>query len=399
VLVCAIDENEFPSLALLIKEIFGELQFEHSYVSVVHNPRGQQGVNFSYVNEYLIFVYPNDGKKYIADFPKDEVDSRNLRDSGTESDRTDARSCFYPFIVKGGKIDRIGDVPENDFHPGAANIPLACGGIEIWPVTDGGDEKKWRYARQTVESILPKLEPKMGRKNVQIIFNKDSGTMRSVWSNARYDSSEYGTKLLDKLFGGASFTFPKSLWTVYDCVWAVTQNDKNAIVMDFFSGSATTAHAVMQLNASDNGKRKYIMVQLPEDLDMATKKASDAKTRKAIKSAIEFLDSAGKRRTICELGKERIRRASALIKQEKPPVESQNIDAGFRVLKLDSSNIKDDIKPDRTPEDLLFQAMLDLGILLSSKIEKRKIDGSEVFFVMDNHLNCLLKKPANFTVL
>ena len=110
VMVVAIDENEFASLATMIKEVFGESSYAHSYVSIVHNPRGQQGINFSYVNEYLIFVYPNNGKKYLADFPKDEVDSRTLRDSGTESDRTDARMCFYPFYVKQNKIIRIGDV-------------------------------------------------------------------------------------------------------------------------------------------------------------------------------------------------------------------------------------------------------------------------------------------------
>ena len=102
--------------------------------------------------------------------------------------------------------------------------------------------------------------------------------MRSVWANASHDSSEYATKLLDKLFGGAPFTFPKSLYAVLDCIKAATKEDANAVIMDFFSGSATTAHAVMQMNADDNGHRKYIMVQLPENLDKAIERASDAKT-------------------------------------------------------------------------------------------------------------------------
>ena len=101
------------------------------------------------------------------------MDSRTLRDSGTESDRTDARLCFYPFYVKDNKIIRIGDVPNNSFHPLSANVTMADGSIEVWPMTDDGDEKKWRYARQSVETILAKLEPKMGRKSIQIIFNKD----------------------------------------------------------------------------------------------------------------------------------------------------------------------------------------------------------------------------------
>lgn len=403
VMVVAIDENEFAPLATMIKEIFGESGYEHSYVSVVHNPRGQQGLNFSYVNEYLIFVYPSDGRKYLADFPKDEVDSRNLRDSGTESDRTDARMCFYPFYVKDGKIVRIGDVPDNSFHPKSANVMLEDGTIEIWPMTDDGDEKKWRYARQSVESIFEKLEPKMGRNSTQIIFNKDEGTMRSVWANARYDSSEYGTKLLDKLFGGASFTFPKSLYAVLDCVKAVTKEDKDAIILDFFSGSGTTAHAVMELNNMDGGHRKHIMVQLPEDLDEALSRPSDIKTKDSIKAAIKFLDSIGKNHNICEIGKERIRRAGTKIKEDNP-LTTQDLDIGFRVLKLDDTNMTDvyytaddytqdllsmlesNVKADRTDLDLLFGCLLEWGLPLSLPYTSEQIEGCTVHTYNDGDL-------------
>ena len=432
VMVVAIDENEFASLATMIKEVFGESSYAHSYVSIVHNPRGQQGINFSYVNEYLIFVYPDNGKKYLADFPKDEVDSRTLRDSGTESDRTDARMCFYPFYVKENKIIRIGDVPDNSFHPSSANVVMDDGSIEVWPMTDDGDEKKWRYARQSVDAIYSKLEPKMGRKSIQIIFNKDEGTMRSVWANARYDSSEYGTKLLDKLFGGAPFTFPKSLYAVLDCIKAATKEDKNAIIMDFFSGSATTAHAVMQLNAEDGGCRKSIMVQLPENLDEAIGRTSDAKTKDSIQKAIKFLDSIGKAHTICEIGKERIRRAGEKIIAERKvnklidnvdivddrhytthvPTKDilddeslrNTLDIGFRVLKLDDTNMKDvyyapddydqgtlaglesNIKDDRTDLDLLFGCLIDWGLPLSLPYKSEQIDGCTVHTYNDGDL-------------
>lgn len=153
--------------------------------------------------------------------------------------------------------------------------------------------------------------------------------------------------------------------------------------MDFFSGSATTAHAVMQLNAEDGGHRKFIMVQLPE--------LTDEKSE-AYKAGYK---------NICEIGKERIRRAAKKIAEEHPGVD---FDGGFRVLKLDSSNMQevyytpadfqqslldetvDNIKPDRTPEDLLFQVMLDLGVLLSSKIVETTICGKKVFNVEDNFL-------------
>lgn len=157
------------------------------------------------------------------------------------------------------------------------------------------------------------------------------------------------------------------------------------IILDFFSGSATTAHAVMQLNAEDGGNRKFIMVQLPEETD---------KKSEAYKAGYK---------NICEIGKERIRRAGKKIKEESP-LTTQNLDTGFRVLKLDSSNMKDvyytpadyeismfdtladNIKEDRTPEDLLFQVMLDLGVLLSSKIEETTIAGKKVFNVADGFL-------------
>ena len=155
--------------------------------------------------------------------------------------------------------------------------------------------------------------------------------------------------------------------------------------LDFFSGSATTAHAVMQLNAEDGGNRKFILVQLPEETDEKSE---------AYKAGYK---------NICEIGKERIRRAGAKIKEENGMM-AQNLDTGFRVLKLDSSNMKDvyynpdeyepsmfesltdNIKADRTPEDLLFQVMLDLGVLLSSKIEETTVCGKKVFSVADGYL-------------
>lgn len=164
---------------------------------------------------------------------------------------------------------------------------------------------------------------------------------------------------------------------------SIPQN--NDIILDFFSGSATTAHAVMQLNAEDGGNRKFIMVQLPEETDEKSE---------AYKAGYK---------NICEIGKERIRRAGAKIKEENP-LGTQGLDVGFRVLKCDTTNMKDvyynpdayeanlfesltdNIKEDRTPEDLLFQVMLDLGVLLSSSIEETEIAGKKVFNVADGFL-------------
>lgn len=152
ILFCTIDENEHDNLSVVIKEIFGAGVYEHAYITIVHNPRGQQGKNISYVHENAIVVYRADQKKHLADVLKDEIDSRNLRDSGTDSDRTNARNCFYPFIVKDGKIVSIGDVPADDFHPDSSNVKRPDGSTEIWPLTDAGDERNG----DTQTNLLPR---------------------------------------------------------------------------------------------------------------------------------------------------------------------------------------------------------------------------------------------------
>jgi len=271
ILFCAIDENEFSTLSLLMKEMFFEGAFSHSYASIVHNPRGQQGKNFSYIHEFLIIVYPNNNRKYLADVPKKEIDSRNLRDSGSESNRTDAKNCFYPFVVRNNTIISIGDVPADDFHPMKANDIKNDGTVLIWPLNETGDEKKWRYARQSVETILENLTVKEGRNSLQIIYNKAEGTVRSVWEDPKYDASEYGTKLIQTILCGDRFSYPKSLYAVYDAILLATKNNKNAILLDFFAGSGTTLHAVNLLNDLDNGHRKCIMVTNNEVSDEESK--------------------------------------------------------------------------------------------------------------------------------
>ncbi len=185
------------------------------------------------------------------------------------------------------------------------------------------------------------------------------------------------------LFDGKFFDYPKPLNLIMHVENMLLKSGD--IILDFFSGSATTAHAVFQLNRNDGGNRKFILVQLPEKLDEKTE---------AYKAGYD---------NICEIGKERIRRAGVKIKKEAG-FTTDNLDIGFRVLKCDSSNMKnvyynpaeyepslftsleDNIKEDRTPEDLLFQVMLDLGVLLSSKIEETTIAGKKVFNVEDNYL-------------
>lgn len=213
---------------------------------------------------------------------------------------------------------------------------------------------------------------------------KQGITPMTIWKYTEVGHSQDAAQKLKKLFDGkAFFDYPKSVELIKRCLQLYTDN--NCYVLDFFSGSATTAHAVMQLNAEDGGHRKFIMVQLPEKTDEKSE---------AYKAGYK---------NICEIGKERIRRAGKKIKEEAG-LTAQNLDIGFRVLKCDTSNMKDvyynpddyeigmfdqltdNIKEDRTPEDLLFQVMLDLGVLLSSKIEKTTIAGKKVFNVEGNYL-------------
>lgn len=384
VLVCAIDENEFGTLSVLLKEVFSGSAWEHAYVSVIHNPRGQQGTNFSYINEYLIFVYPS-GLKAIGDrkILDEDVSWSQFRNWGGESERSDAKNCFYPVLVKSGQIVGFGDVCPDNFHP--AQTEWNDGIAYVYPIDNTGVERKWRYARQSVTEISGMLRAKKSGDGFQIEIGKTFGLYRSVWTDKRYDSNEYGTKLVNSLVEGSGFTFPKSLWAVYDPIEAVTGNDKDAIVMDFFAGSATTAHAVMQLNAADGGNRRFIMVQVPAEID-----ASLPPYKRGFK-------------TIAEISKERIRQAGKKILEGDCRSE-WNRDIGFRVLKIDTSNMADvyytpdatnqgdllaqvdSIKQGRTAEDLLFQVLVDWGVDLTLPIRRETVQGKTVFFVDENAL-------------
>ena len=217
----------------------------------------------------------------------------------------------------------------------------------------------------------------------------------TIWKYSEVGHSQDATKSLKELFDNHDyFDYPKPVDLIKRCLQLYSKN--NSIILDFFSGSATTAHAVMKLNSEDGGNRKFIMVQLPEKTDEKSE---------AYKAGYK---------NSCEIGKERIRRAGKKIKEEAG-LKAQNIDTGFRVLKLDSSNMEDvyytpeafdasklfidNVKEDRTPEDLLFQVMLNLGVELSAKIESKKVAGKDIYFVDDNYLIACFDKDVNEAVI
>lgn len=268
-MIVAIDENEQAALAILLKEIFKG--YEVHCVTVVHNPRGVQGTNFSYTHEYAFFVIP-EGKKSIGDrkISEADIDWRNLRDNGGESLRTDARNCFYPIIVENDHIVGFGDVVENGVHPEKAVVKVGERML-VYPIDKEGIERKWRYARQSVEEIKNLLRAKKSKGSIEIELGKDFGTYRTVWVDSRYDANEYGTKIVKSLVPDCKFDFPKSLYNVYDAIYAVVGNDKDAIILDFFGGSGTTAHAVLMLNQEDEGNRKFIICEQMYYADTVTR--------------------------------------------------------------------------------------------------------------------------------
>ena len=258
---------------------------------------------------------------------------------------------------------------------------------------NGGRRACWRWSREKYERNKKRgfVDIKKDSKGVWTVYTKQymkcdnegnpiDRTQRPMGIIEGFSSTQ-AAKLLEYIGMGSCFSYSKPVELIK---WLISRLELSEdIVLDFFSGSASTAHAVMQLNAEDGGKRKFIMVQLPEKTDEKSE---------AYKAGYK---------NICEIGKERIRRAAGKIAEENPEAE---FDGGFRVLKCDSSNMKDvyyqsseyepslfssledNIKEDRTPEDLLFQVMLDLGVLLSSKIEETTIAGKKVFNVEDNYL-------------
>lgn len=271
VFTVAIDEVEQERLGQLISNVFNNQK--KVCLSIVHNPRGQQGKNISYIHEFAFMVYGNDQSKYLSDIKRDKVDSRNLRDSGTESNRTDAATCFYPIYVKDNQITGFGDVPNDMFHPSSSNVIHPDSTIEVWPIDSSGNEKKWRYGRDSVEIIKAKLEPKK-TSSVQIIFNQDLGTMKSLWTGAQYDASEYGTKVLQDILtvsGAKQFSYPKSINTVRETIRIECNGATECLCLDYFAGSGTTGHAVINLNREDNGNRKYILVEMGIYFNTVTK--------------------------------------------------------------------------------------------------------------------------------
>lgn len=267
--IIAIDENEQAYLGVMLDELFNE--YESHMITVVHNPRGVQGTNFSYTNEFLYFVIPK-GKKIIQNRKLDdeEIEFSPLRNWGSESLRTDAKNCFYPILVKNGEIIGFGDVIEDDVHPSANEI--VDNTTYIYPIDIKGVERKWRYARNSVEDIKYLLRV-FNRKDgfLDIELGKDFGQYKTVWIDKKFDANAYGKQWLNKIVDDKSFSFPKSIYAVKEAIFSIVSKNKQAIILDFFGGSGTSAEAVSMINNVDNGNRKFIIIEQMDYIESITR--------------------------------------------------------------------------------------------------------------------------------
>ena len=271
--VIAIDEVEQCKLSQLLIDLNPDKEI--APVAVVHNPTGQQGYNISFSSEYAIFVYPIfQGRNTLGleerKNPK-EWDTRTFRDnSGNSNLRTDAKNCFYPIYVKDKKIIGFGDVCADDFHPASRSIIDDKGIIAIYPIDNNGTEKKWVFERGTVESIIDELWVKdISSSEIDIMRTKKKFRFKSCWFDKKYSANSYGSRLLTEM--KIPFDYPKSIYNVQDCIIAGMGEQKEGFVLDFFAGSATTAHAIININKRDNGSRKYVLAEVGNYFDVATK--------------------------------------------------------------------------------------------------------------------------------
>lgn len=401
VIFISIDDNESSNIKKICDEIFGASNYINQ-IAWVSNITGRQisGTGAAKTWE-SVFVYCKNVQSFYSLTVDITFAKEKMPDSykGFNKDiRKDAYGSFavgdtlYNHNRKFNEETRPNLVFSIFYNPDTEEIvtgnigEVKKGFIELLPHKNGDGIHKyhaWRWSKLKIANesynliVLPTSNG--GYEIYTRIRDFNTTLLKDIVTNIPNGDSE-----LQKLFGGKKyFEYPKSVDLISTFIGSIS--DKSAIVLDFFSGSATTAHAVMQLNAEDGGHRKFIVVQLPEKTDEKSE---------AYKAGYK---------NICEIGKERIRRAGKKIKEDSP-LTTQNIDIGFRVLKCDTSNMKkvyytpdeyemslfdsleDNIKEDRTPEDLLFQVMLDLGILLSSKIEETTIAGKKVFKVNGNYL-------------
>ena len=397
VIFISIDENECENLRKMCDEIFGE---RNLVAQIPWQSRAsiQNDTDFSINHEYIC-VYAKVRR----------MQNRRLKETNVfEWYKRDSFVC-KPLPLDPSKFDNPDNDPRGPWKADPFDAPHVRPNL-TYPITNpitGVQHlpprgRHWRTDNYQFSSALKDGriifgKSGEGRPQLKVFYEekKDFGSVDNSWFSAeRIGTATSGTKELMSLFDGASyFETPKPVSLLLKLIY-LSNCSENDVILDFFSGSATTAHAVMKLNAEDGGHRKFIMVQLPEITD------EKSEARKA------------GYKNICEIGKERIRRAGKKVKEEAG-VMAQDLDIGFRVLKLDSSNMEDvyytpdnfdgvnlftlvdNVKQNRSSEDLLFQVMLDLGIELSATIRSEELGGRKVWNVDNGYLMACFDRDVN----
>lgn len=265
----AIDDAEAVNLSLLLEQQYYD--FKISRITVVHNPKGSITRNFNRVHEYAFFLTKEEAKSAIARTLEKNETPRKMRRWGENSLRTERRLSFYPVYIKDGKIVRWGDVPEDDFHPGEKNILTLGGEVEIWPIDQDGVERRWNFGLDSIGDNLGRIVALERDGEWDLFLSHELTVPKTVWSGGEFDAGKYGNTLLIDMLGEKRFDFPKSINLVKKCVYLSTKEKKEALVLDYFGGSGTTAHAVTELNREDNGSRKFIIVEMGEYFKTVTK--------------------------------------------------------------------------------------------------------------------------------
>ena len=391
VIFISIDDNEQENLKKICDEIFGQNNFVCDFVRKNKAGSGHDSCSIAIEFDYILCYTKNMSTILLNQEP---IDIENDPKYKLSDKYVKTRGKYYL-----RDLDYRGSYSETGDYP----ITTPDGTI-IYSGGQFGRPNTWRWSKTKFlwglknDFIVFKKNSdndwKVYIKQYQYVDNNGNSYIRTIPYRALIDfNNGLGSIECGELLGSNVFSYPKPSELIKHLLKIGSQKD--SIILDFFSGSATTAHAVMKLNAEDGGNRKFILVQLPE---------KTAEKSEAYKAGYN---------TICDIGEERIRRAGKKIKEET----GADIDYGFRCFKVDSSNMKDvyyspaelgqiemdqltdNIKEDRTPEDLLIQVMLDLGILLSSKVEQTEIAGKKVFSVADGYLiACFDKNVTNEVV-
>jgi adenine-specific DNA-methyltransferase len=409
IIVSSIDDNELDRLRLALGEVFGEENFA-AQITVQSNPRGRQSDTFfATVHDYLIVYAKNAercsiGGAVLTEEQKAEFSLRDaegkayrllgLRQRGAASLREDRPDMFFPIYINPENM-QISFEPEQGFTK------------KVLPRKSTGEDGRWMWGkekcRRDSKLLVPRFIERRGEFDIFVIdYLEKGGEERSRKFKTQWDdkklNTQNGTQEVKELLNCAAMSFPKPVSLLTDVLQFGA--DHKDVVLDFFAGSGTTAHAVMMQNVQDSKQRQFILVQLPEVLDAGNKEQ---------KVAVEFCDTLGKPRNIAELTKERLRRAAKKIKEENPMFAG---DLGFRVFKLDSTNIQEwdpnreklaesleasveHLKTGRSEQDILFELLLKLGLDLCVPIEEKKIAGHAVQSVGAGSLIvCLSEKIA-----